>query len=181
MALREKRTIAGEREFTTFKGEKRVARITSCPFHDDGGVILGTLSVWVDITEIRRQEGVIAQQNADMQNIAEQAEQVAAVVSSACEELSSQVEQSSRGAGLQRERAQETATAMEQMTITVIEVAKTPRQAAMRSEQAKSKAREGAQIVRSVSQAMEVVRTRALELKDACRPWRTRPTTSGAS
>ncbi len=102
-----------------------------------------------------------------MLHAASQIEEVVERLSSASEEISAQVEQSGKGTEVQRERAGETATAMEEMNATVLEVAQNANKAAEDSNQAKSKAREGAGIVRQAVQAIGSVRTKALSLKES--------------
>ncbi len=88
------------------------------------------------------------------------AEQVDALVgrlSSSTEELSAQVEQSSAGAVQQRELVNSAATAMEEMNLTVLEVARNSGDASMGSEKAKSVADQGALIVKSSIQAIASV------------------------
>ncbi|WP_243311491.1 methyl-accepting chemotaxis protein [Fundidesulfovibrio agrisoli] len=165
-ALREGRTLTTEMDFTTHKGSKRHARISSAPFSDEQGNILGTISVWMDLTAIKEQEELIASQQEQLLKTASDAELVAEAVSSASEELSAQVEQASRGADMQRGRAAETATAMEEMNATVTEVARNAQAAAQRSDSARTKAQEGMSVVKEVIASMEQVRSQALSLKD---------------
>jgi len=92
-------------------------------------------------------------------------EGVVATVSSASEELSAQIEQSSRGSENQAQRVGETATAMEEMNATVLEVAKNASQAAETSDAAKRKAQEGSGVVEQVIREIANVRDKALTLK----------------
>ncbi|MFW6037031.1 MAG: methyl-accepting chemotaxis protein [Desulfonatronovibrio sp.] len=78
---------------------------------------------------------------------ADQLEGIVGRVSSASEELSAQVEHSTKGAEDQKHRITETATAMEQMNATVLEVAKNASNAANGADKAKNEAGEGARIV----------------------------------
>jgi methyl-accepting chemotaxis protein len=102
---------------------------------------------------------------ANMLRIAGDLEQVGEVLTSASEQLSAQVEQSSRGAENQAQRVAETATAMEEMNATVLEVAKNASQAASAAEDAKRKAVDGAQVVGLVVKGIKDVESQALELK----------------
>jgi len=92
-------------------------------------------------------------------------EDVAEVISSASEELSAQVEQSTRGAEVQAGRVAETATAMEQMNATVLEVARNASQASETSEQARVQAQDGAKAVDEVVREIGLVARQAEELK----------------
>ena len=93
-------------------------------------------------------------------------ENVVEIVSSASEELSAQIEQSTQGAEIQSQRVAETATAMEQMNATVMEVAKNASQAAETADQAKHQAQEGEKVVTEVVTGIAEVQSTALELKN---------------
>ena len=93
-------------------------------------------------------------------------EGIVAVVGSASEELSSQIEESSRGAETQAQRVAETATSMEQMNSTVLEVAKNASQAAQTADAARGKAQEGSQVVSKVLSGMTQVQEQSVRLKD---------------
>lgn len=93
-------------------------------------------------------------------------EDVAAIISSASEELAAQVEQSSRGTEIQADRVSETASSMEEMNATVLEVARNASQAAQTSDLAKCKAQEGASVVAEVVGEIGHVERQAVELKE---------------
>ena len=92
-------------------------------------------------------------------------EGVVEIATSASEELSAQIEQSSRGAEQQSQRVAETATAMEEMNATVLEVAKNASQASQTSNAAKEKAQEGSKVVEQVVKGIRDVQEQSLELK----------------
>jgi len=78
-------------------------------------------------------------------------------VSSAATQLSAQSEQISRGAQEQHERVSETATAMEEMSATVLEVARNSSSAADSSDENRKKALEGKDVVaKTIESIMEV-------------------------
>ncbi len=93
-------------------------------------------------------------------------EGVAAVVSSASEELSAQIEQASRGSEVQAQRVGETATAMEEMNATVLEVAQNAGQAAETSGKARAKAMEGAAAMDKVVAFMDQVKENARQSRE---------------
>jgi len=101
-----------------------------------------------------------------MMQAAAQLEKVVEVISSASEELSAQVEQSSRGTEVQSQRVGETATAMEEMNATVLEVAKNASQAADSSATARTKAADGAKIVSQVVAGINTMQTVSLTMKE---------------
>ncbi len=94
-----------------------------------------------------------------------QLEGVVAIISSASEELSAQIELSGRGAEDQSARVSETATAMEQMNGAVLEVARNSGQASELSSQAREKAQTGAKAVQEASQSMVELQDQAETLK----------------
>ena len=77
------------------------------------------------------------------------------------------IEQSSRGADQQAHRIADTATAVEEMNATVIEVAKNAGAGANLSASAQSKARDGEQITARCRQAMDEVQAETMELKSS--------------
>ncbi len=82
------------------------------------------------------------------------------------EELSAQVNQVSSGMELQRDRVTETATAMEEMNSTVLEVAQNASLAANSSSQSKENAVRGAQGVSDAISSFEQIKETILNLKE---------------
>jgi len=111
-----------------------------------------------EMAERAKQEGML--------QAAGRIEGVVEVVTSASEQLSAQIEQSSRGSENQAQRVGETATAMEEMNATVLEVARSASQAAETSAQARTKAEEGSRTVDRVVQGIGEVQKQALGLKE---------------
>jgi methyl-accepting chemotaxis protein len=96
---------------------------------------------------------------------ADRLEEVVLSVTSASEQLSAEVEQASRGASIQSDRVGETATAMEQMNATVLEVARSAASASSTSEKARQEAVQGAGVVRQAVAGISKARDESLELK----------------
>ncbi|NDV25919.1 methyl-accepting chemotaxis protein [Desulfovibrio sp. JC010] len=92
-----------------------------------------------------------------MLQAARQLEDIVAQVTSASEELSSQIEESARGSDTQRERTSESATAMEEMNASVLEVAQNASQAAESAMDAKRNAENGGRIVADVVSSIDSV------------------------
>ncbi len=107
--------------------------------------------------ERARQEGMLA--------AADRIEDIVAILSTASDELSAQIDESSKGAAVQSRHIAETATAMEEMNATVIEVAKNAGQAAETSDGARNQAQDGARVVENVVKGIASVQTQALALK----------------
>ncbi len=102
----------------------------------------------------------------DMLKAALQLEDVAHVVSSASTQLSAQIAQSEHGASEQAARVTETATAMEEMNATVIEVAKNAGNASEVSAATRQKAEHGASVVQEAVISIRGVQQASLALKD---------------
>jgi len=100
-----------------------------------------------------------------MHQAADKLEDVVIHLTSAAQELSAQVEESTRGSDYQKDRIGETATAMEEMNATVLEVARNASEAAESSDNAKTKALEGAGVVSKVVAAIGQVQSQAMSLK----------------
>ncbi len=92
-------------------------------------------------------------------------EGIVSIVSSASEQLSAQITQSSGGAKHQAERISETVTAMEEMNVAVLEVARNSGQASELSEQAKEKAKAGSEVVHEAAEKMIVLQEQSRLLK----------------
>ena len=97
---------------------------------------------------------------------ADKLEVVVNVVSSASKELSTQIAQSERGAVEQAAQVEETATAMEEMNSTVLEVAKSAGHASEGAFQTRQKASAGASVVRQAMDSIRQVQNQSLTLKE---------------
>ena len=98
--------------------------------------------------------------------VAERLEEVSNVVSSASTELAAQIEQSERGAAEQAARVTETATAMEEMNSTVLEVARNAGNASEVSASTREKAEHGAAVVQEVVASIQGVQEASAALKN---------------
>ena len=97
--------------------------------------------------EMAKKEGML--------QAAQNLEQIVVQIASASEELNSQIRESQRGTEIQRERTSETATAMEQMNATVLEIASNASSAAENADMAKQQAADGGKVVASVTKSIE--------------------------
>ncbi len=86
-------------------------------------------------------------QKEGMLHAARELEDVVDVISAASEELSAQIEQSSTGSDVQSQRTSETATAMEEMNVTVLEVARNSGEVSQTASEAKETATKGSAVV----------------------------------
>lgn len=107
--------------------------------------------------EVARKEGIT--------QAAQRIQTVVDRVSTASDQIGTQAEIIGQGTSVQRERIQETATAMEEMNATVLEVARNAGEASSMGTQAKELADEGAGIVSQSVEAMNTTFVAAKELK----------------
>ena len=133
--------------------------VTAVPLYDLHGKPAGWIETTNDVTQIRKQQLIIA-------DVARQAADISNRVAAASEELASQVEQISRGAEMQRERVESTAGAMSEMNSTVLEVARNAGQASDQSESTRSNAVSGADLVNKVVHSINDVNKVATKLQD---------------
>ncbi|KUG30052.1 methyl-accepting chemotaxis protein [hydrocarbon metagenome] len=166
-AVSERRPIRNVQvEVTTRKGNAVFTQIDAAPLYDLDGRLIAGFALFMDLTEIRKQQALIAAQNEMIADAARQASDVSDLMASAAAQLSAQIEQSSKGSEVQRQRVSETATAVEEMNATVLEVAKNASMAAERSDTASRKAKNGADIVTQVVEAIGTVQREAVGLKE---------------
>ena len=129
------------------------------PFTDAQGKLTSLFELITDLTEIRRSQRTIFE-------VANQSLEISGRVAAAAAELSTQVEGIRQGTDVQRERVSSTATAMEEMNSTVLEVARSAGDASEQAELTREKATKGAEIVCDVIEAIKTVHAAASELND---------------
>jgi len=115
----------------------------------------------------RDEEAKVEAVLARMHEAAGKAQSVSESVMSESSRLLDQTKQVAQGAAQQRDRMTETATSMEEMNATVLEVAKNAASAASSADEAKGKAMTGAEGVRSAVASIEAIRQRILELRES--------------
>jgi hemerythrin len=119
------------------------------------------------LTAAKEQEVRTAELLARMNDAAAKALAVSESVMDESSNLLAQAEHVAQGAQHQRDRMIETATAMEEMNATVLEVARNAASAAASADGAKDKALTGAENVRSAVTSIETIRQRILELRES--------------
>jgi methyl-accepting chemotaxis protein len=94
---------------------------------------------------------------------------IAASLEEISESISVQVEQSFKGAHVQKDRIASMAAAMEELSATIGEVAANAEASAQASQDASSQAHEGASVVRKLTGEMDMVREQSLTLRESMR------------
>jgi len=115
----------------------------------------------------KEEEAKTADLLSRMHAAAAKAQAVSESVMGESAQLLEQTKQVARGSAQQRDRMTETATSMEEMNSTVLEVAKNAASAATSADEAKGKAMTGAEGVRSAVASIEAIRQRILELRES--------------
>ncbi|MBI9110874.1 Cache 3/Cache 2 fusion domain-containing protein [Maridesulfovibrio ferrireducens] len=150
---------------TTENGNQFFAIIDTAPLHDLDQKLIGAFMIMNDVTTIKENEQTMKAQSEKVAETAREADDISDQLSSAADELSAQVEQSRRGAETQQERASETATAMEEMNSTVLEVARNAGEASENAKATKDKALEGQNLVGQVVISIKALETNSEELR----------------
>ncbi|GEM_PF-300879 len=152
---------ACERAMASLKGESGTSSVESVhgtmevanhaiPFFDDEGRAAGALEIVVDQTQIM-------ESRRKMLRIATEAKQLSERMTAASDELSERVQGANDGAVRQGRRTTEAATAMEEMNVTVMEVAKNSSLAAENAEATRNQAQDGRTKVDEVVSAVNEV------------------------
>ncbi|NDV21314.1 methyl-accepting chemotaxis protein [Desulfovibrio sp. JC022] len=131
---------------------------SASPILDRNGQTVGALEIIINQTEIKAVQNRIVE-------VANAADQISTRLATSSEELAAQIEQVGRGAEIQQQRVGETATAIEEMNATVLEVARNAADATLQSEQAAEKAQDGAGLVGEVVTSINQVNGIAGELQ----------------
>ncbi|HWR03682.1 MAG TPA: cache domain-containing protein, partial [Humidesulfovibrio sp.] len=103
-AIRTNSTQKGKATWVGKGGVEKHVDVSTTPFYDLDGHLLGSISFWSDISEIMNNQKKIEEQNARIAQAAAAANTVSDQVASASEQLAAQIEQSSRGTDEQRAR-----------------------------------------------------------------------------
>jgi methyl-accepting chemotaxis protein/hemerythrin len=99
-----------------------------------------------------------------MSRAASKASRISRDVAASVAQLATQVDEVNHGTDVQRDRMAETATAMEEMNATVLEVARNASNAAQSADRARENARTGAEGVRAAVVSIDAIKDQILEL-----------------
>lgn len=164
-AFEEERQLREEAVYTMPSGKKVILIVTATPIYDLDGNKIGVLTLYYDMTVIREAEVRIREQNERIASAAEKADAISHTLSESANELKGIVSTSQHGAEVQKARITEAATAIEQMNVTVLEVARNAANAAANADAASGRANEGVHAVQATLDAMERVRGEADSLR----------------
>ncbi len=165
LALRERKALTAERTITNFKNRLVHAKIASSPFYNKHGVLLGSLSMWVDVTEMVEKQKLIEKNAEHVAVLVVSAQDIANNVSSAGTELAAQVEESNKGAFAQSNSVQEAASAMGQMHDSVVEVTKSASHAANTAADAMGTAKDGSVVIEQMVESFHQLESYTEDVK----------------
>ncbi len=152
-------------KYSTHRNKEIYVSTIAQPIFDEHNNITNIISVWRDTTEQTLQAMEIEETHTHMQNIARELEQVINITSSASEELSAQIELSENGAQDQADRVATTATALEEMNATVLEIARNAGTTSDSAATVRSEASTRSESMQECVQAMQEVRTESIKLQ----------------
>ncbi|NDV18132.1 PAS domain-containing protein [Pseudodesulfovibrio sp. JC047] len=141
--------------------------VDTSPIKDLDGKIVGAFTILTETTEIKLSEQEARQQHELLVETAREARSIAEQLEDASSVLSQQVDEASHGSDIQRDRASETASAMEQMNVTVLEVARNAADASSNAEDMRGAAEKGTHLVHEVVGAIQDVGVRSEHLKES--------------
>lgn len=134
--------IEGE---TSFEGDGGLHELqfSGEPFYDLDNELCGALTIYFDLTEVKQQQREIQKNAERVASVAAELVDITGQVNSAAGVIASQIEDAAKGATLQSDRITETASAMEEMNSTTLEVARNAVEAAENATAASQNAHEG--------------------------------------
>ena len=158
-------SVLGELIFTEIEGKEVVIQPIAEELRSPDGEIFGYMEVARNVTDLVHKERDLTSQLERIAGVNERIGEASRAINESTDELMGGMEEVSAGADRQRARAAETATAMEEMNVTVLEVASNAGAAAEQADEMRTRAQEGAEVVGKAVEAIAEVSRRSEELK----------------
>ena len=163
-AITERKALSQEFDHQSPSGRKLRVSVSTTPFYNLDGTLLGSIAFWNDLTEIYDQKSHIEAQNEIIARAAAEASHLVQEMAGASKSLSEQIDHSSKGAREQSSRVYQTATAVEEMNATIMEVAKNAAATSQSANTAKQEAQNGAHLVTEVTTAVQAIHEQAVRM-----------------
>ncbi|MBT9749181.1 HAMP domain-containing protein [Desulfovibrio desulfuricans] len=157
-AVQHRKKFVAERELPTEKGNLRYVTVTATPFFDMDNTLMGSVTFWNDITEIRKNQRQIEKNGAMVARVAENAGEIATHLAHISDQLLERIGHTSEGTANQQNRIRETATAIEAMNASIVDVARNAGDASGNADQARQRAQSGQKITDQSIEAIADVR-----------------------
>lgn len=158
-------SVLGELIFAEIDGAETVIQPIAEELRGQDGEVFGYMEVARNVTDLVEKERDIKRQLERIKEVNRQISETSQAINESANDLMSGMNEAAQGADRQRDRAGATATAMEQMNATVLEVASNAGTAAEQADDMRAKAQEGADVVGRAVEAIGEVSRRATELK----------------
>uniref|UniRef100_UPI00261BF297 methyl-accepting chemotaxis protein n=1 Tax=Desulfovibrio sp. TaxID=885 RepID=UPI00261BF297 len=166
-ALKDKQSTPGRTlEGRDAKGKAFFIKLDATPIYDPAATFIGCFVQFTVLTELREQEEKLITSNRLIYETAEQAGSIAGQVSTAAAELSTVVEQTSKGMNTLHVRTAEAAVAISQMNATAVEIAQNASGASQQADKTMQQARKGAATVQQSVAAISRVKGQTDILKE---------------
>ncbi len=162
--LESKQAVDDTADLELWDGRQVPVRLFANLVTDSDGEVLGVISSFIDLTEAVAQQKELEEQRTNMAQAGDQLSGLAEHVASATELLSASADDQADGAMKQKNQTTSVATAMEQMTATVIEVAQNATGTSEAADQAHVHATEGVEMVNKAVEAINEVADSAEQL-----------------
>ena len=164
-SIRSRAKQSAKTEFTTRKGKTKYISVFATPIMDFDNQLIGGFVSVADFTNVVLKEKTITEQNQRIAQGVQKATAVAESLAEAAGHMSAQIAESTQGMEEQRSRTVEVATSIEEMNVTILDVAKTAGDAASTAAEANTMAASGAEMVDRIIAVMGSVNGKAAELK----------------
>ena len=127
------------------------------PLKDTSGTTIGAIAVMIDLTQEEQDKARIDAQRRNLLDVAEQVTQVADNLAHAARELSTRMDELQTNVHASADETTQVATAMEEMNVTVMEVARNASATAEAAERANREAQQGGdEMAATVSETQQV-------------------------
>ena len=140
------------------KGKEFFIKLDATPIYDPAATFIGCFVQFTVLTELREQEEKLITSNKLICETADQAGDIAGQVSVAAAELSTVVEQTSKGMVTLHVRTGEAAVAISQMNATAVEIAQNASEASQQADKTMQQAKKGAATVQQSVAAISRVK-----------------------
>ncbi|WP_353118584.1 methyl-accepting chemotaxis protein [Nitratidesulfovibrio sp.] len=168
--LRDGKSVLQEVDLHARRGSVRKVNVAASQLRNTlDGSLIGAICLYSDISELRRAEADAQGRNERLAQAAREADGISRQVVDGSESLAERVRDAALGAQTQRDRVDETATVMQDVSAAAVDATRLAGRAADAAEKAVDEARAGSDKVRRMREAMRGVVERSEELRGGMR------------
>ncbi|SNR74315.1 methyl-accepting chemotaxis sensory transducer with Pas/Pac sensor [Humidesulfovibrio mexicanus] len=143
--------------YTNPKGRDYEMVIDVVVIRDEKGVLLGGITFWNDVTELKARQRAIEAQNRRIEEAAAAAETLSVETDASIRTLTQDIAQSSERTDQQKGHLLETVTAIDELSATVQEIARNAAKTASNAEDTRTQADSGVEVVRESMRAIQAL------------------------